>query len=66
VASHGLRTDENTVIGGQIGMLAGLVGIHERIKGFFAGDLARIRVLQRALPPAEIKPPRPDGIYDRD
>jgi hypothetical protein len=55
VASHGLRTDENTVIGGQIGMLVELAGIHERIKGFFAGDLARVRVLQRAMDEAEVE-----------
>jgi hypothetical protein len=32
-----------------------LAGIHERIKGFFAGDLARVRVLQRAMDEAEVE-----------
>ena len=52
--SHGLRTDENTVIGSGSGTLAQLAGMHERIDGPFGGDLVRLRVLQRALPKDEM------------
>ncbi|MBN1558443.1 MAG: LamG domain-containing protein, partial [Lentisphaerae bacterium] len=55
VASDGLRTDENMVLGGTSGILAVLAGMHERIGGHFAGDLARLRVLQRPLSAEEIR-----------
>jgi hypothetical protein len=55
VASHGLRTDEKTVIGGGTGMWARMPGLHERVEGYFQGDIARIRVLQNALSESQIK-----------